>query len=87
MNAFLFDIAPSGGSLMAGAAAVAIFLVLIGVAAVAFFALRKTLKIAFRLAIVTVILVIALVGSISLLYFSSGSGSSQRPKPPANARR
>jgi len=87
MNAFFFDIAPSGGTLLAGAAAVAIFFLLIGVAAVAFFALRKTLKIAFRLAIVAVILVIALAGSISLWYFSSGSGSPQRPRPPANGRR
>jgi uncharacterized membrane protein YqjE len=86
--AFLFDIAPSGGStLIAGAAAVAIFFLLIGVAAVAFFALRKTLKMAFRLAIVAVILVIALAGSVSLLYFSSGSSSPQRTRPPGNARR
>jgi len=87
MNAFLFDIGPSGGSLIAGAAAVAIFLLLVGVAAVTFFALRKTLKIAFRLAVVGVILVIALAGSISLWYFSSGRGSPERTKPPVNGRR
>jgi membrane protein implicated in regulation of membrane protease activity len=86
MNAFLSDIAPSGGSLIAGAAAAAIFLLLVGIAAVTFFALRKTLKIAFRLAIVAVILVIALAGSISLWYFSSGSAS-PKPRTPANGRR
>lgn len=91
--AFLFDLAPAGGSggtLIAGAAAVATFFLLVGVAAVAFFALRKTLKIAFRLAIVAVILFIALAGSISLLYFSAGSSTGSSPprnRPPVNDRR
>ena len=91
--AFLFDIAPgpgggSGGTLIAAAAAVAVFFLLLGVAAVAFFALRKTLKMAFRLAIVGVILMIALLGSVSLLYFTWDSDSPrQRPRPPVNGRR
>ncbi len=94
---FLFDLAPapggsgSGGGLIAVAAAIAIFLLLVGLAAVAFFALRKTLKIAFRLAIVAVILFIAFAGSVSLVYFSWAGGNSppprNRPQPPVNGRR
>lgn len=88
MNAFimLFDLAPSGGGLIGGIAAVAFLFLLVGVAAIAFIVLKKTLKMAFRLAIVAAILVIALAGSISLLYFSSGS-SSPRNRPPVNGRR
>jgi hypothetical protein len=46
-------------------AAVVFFLVLAGVAYIAFKLLRKTVKMAFRMAIVAIILVIAVAGSIS----------------------
>ena len=93
MFALLFDLAPVGGggvAIIAGAAAVAVFLLLVGVAAVAFFALRKILKIGFRLAIVAVILVIAFVGSASLLYFgvtSTTDNPSRRRGPPIDRPR
>lgn len=80
MNAMFLDVAPSGG--MIGAiVAVSFFLVFLGVAWVAFKALKKTAKMAFRMIVVAVILLIAVVGSISLWYFSSGG--SPKLKPPA----
>ena len=79
-----FDIAPSGSAIGAGVAA-AFFLVLIGVAFIAFKALKKSAKIAYRLAVVSVILAIAFVGSLSLWYFSSGS--TPRPRPPIERKR
>lgn len=81
---FLFDIAPSGG-VVGAIVAVAFLLVFLGVAFVAYLALKKTVKMAFRLAVVGVILVIAVAGSVSLWYFSSGG--SPRLKPPVERKR
>ncbi len=84
----LFDMAPVGG-IAAGAAAVALFLVLAGLAVILFLLLRRTLRLAFRLIIVGVILLIAVVGSGSLLYFASASFDRppRRPGPPVNRPR
>ena len=63
-----------------GIAVVILFIAL----ASAFFAyvmLRKTVKMAIRLVIVAIILIIALVGSISFWWFSSGSSPAVRPSP------
>lgn len=65
--------------------AVAFFLILVGAAYVAFKALKKTAKMAVRMMIVMVILAVAVVGSLSLWYFS-GEGT-QKQKPPAERRR
>jgi apolipoprotein N-acyltransferase len=82
--AILFDVAPSGGVI--GAVVGAVFLlVFLGVAFVAFKALKKTVKMAFRMAIVGVILLIAVVGSVSLWYFSSDA--SPKLKPPVERKR
>lgn len=78
------DIAPTGAGV--GVFAV-VALILVGIAA-AFFAfvmLRKTVKMAIRMIIVAVILLVAIVGSVSFLWFSSGD--SPRPRPPANRTR
>ena len=75
---FLFDIAPQLGS--AGIAAiVGLFLVLAAVAYVAFRLLRKTIKMAFRLAIVAAILLIALIGSLFIYW--NGTKYTPRPRP------
>lgn len=80
----MLDIAPSGG--MIGAiVAVSFFLVLAGAAYIAFKALKKTAKMAIRMLIVAMILVIAVVGSISLWYFSSDV--TPKLKPPASRKR
>ena len=83
-NLIFFDIAPSIG-VMGGVVAAAFFLVFLGVAFVAYKALRKTAKMAFRLAVVAVILVIAVAGSITLWYFSSGGVP--KLKPPVERKR
>jgi riboflavin transporter FmnP len=81
--AFLQGSAPSGTTI--GAIVAIAFLVLfLGAAFVAYKALKRTVKMAVRLAIVGVILVIAVAGSISLWYFSSGG--TQKMKPPAANR-
>lgn len=81
LSALLLDIAPSGGTIGVVIAA-SFFLVFLGVAFVAFKALKKTVKMAFRMAVVSVILVIAVIGSISLWYFSGGG--SPKLKPPVS---
>jgi len=76
-NLLFFDAAPSGPVLGAFAAVVFV-LICIAVAITAFLLLKKTLKMAFRMAIVGVILLIAIVGGIAALYLGS---SSERPRP------
>ena len=81
---FLFDIAPSptsAGVVGIGAATV----LLLGAAAAAFIVfrlLKKSVKMAFRVAIVAVILVIAVAGSVAL--WAIESKPSGRPIPRNN---
>ena len=80
-NGFLFlDMAPLGGGL-AIFGGVAFLLGLAAVALVAFFLLRKTLKMGFRLTIVGVILAIAIAGCVSFWWLGSS-----RPKRPDVSR-
>jgi len=66
--------------------AIALVFVVLGSAFFAFVMLRKTVKMAIRLIIIGVILLIAIVGSVSFLWFGSGSNDNS-PKPrPANSR-
>ena len=61
---------------------IAFFLVLVAVAFIAYKMLKKTVKMAVRMAVVIAILAIAFVGSIALLWFGSGAGNSPvRPIP------
>lgn len=86
MKAFIIlqEIAPSAGTI--GAIVAATFLLLfLGAAYVAYKALRKTVTMAVRMAVVMAILLIAVVGSFSLWYFS-GTGTPKQ-KPPAERRR
>ena len=79
----LLQFAPSSGT-MALIIAASFFIVLAGAAYIAFKALKKTVKMAFRMTIVAIILLIAVVGSISLWYFSTDA--QPKLKPPANRR-
>jgi hypothetical protein len=79
------DVAPTGGTIGA-IFAVGFFLLLAGAAFIAYKSLRKTVKWAFRIAIVVGILVIALVGSITLWWYSS-SGGTPKQRPPASRPR
>jgi cytochrome bd-type quinol oxidase subunit 2 len=80
----LQNLAPSGG-MIGIIVAVSFFLVLAGAAWVAFKALKKTAKMAIRMMVVVMILIIAVVGSVSLWYFSSDG--TPKLKPPANRKR
>lgn len=81
---FLFEIAPSTGTIGV-IVGVSFLLVFLGVAFVAYKALKKTVKMAFRLAVVGVILAIAVAGSVTLWYFSSGG--TPKLKPPVERKR
>lgn len=88
---FLFDVALSdtSASLVGVALAVTFFLAFVAIAAVAFFMIRKTVKMAIRMVIVALIFLIAVVGSIAL-YFGIGSTPAPRSRPnrpPANSTR
>ncbi|MGB2912106.1 MAG: hypothetical protein WBB81_01000, partial [Pyrinomonadaceae bacterium] len=62
-------------------AGVVFVLICVAVAITAFLLLRKTLKMAFRMAIVGVILLIAIVGAIVCVYLGVLSSDSPRPTP------
>ena len=75
---FMLDIAPGIGSIGL-AAIIGCFLIFAAVAYVAFRLLRKTVRMAFRLAIVAAILLAALVGGI--LIYMNGTKPSPGPHP------
>ena len=61
-------------------AAVAFFLVFAAVAYIAFRLLKKTVKMAFRMEIVAVILAIAIAGSVSFWWLGSSGKSAKKPR-------
>lgn len=85
---FLFDVTVSpvsGDNLVACGVGVGFFLLLAAVAAVVFFFIKRTVRMAIRMAIVAAILVIALVGGVSLWMFTaSKSKPAPRPNNPRN---
>ncbi|MEJ7848357.1 MAG: hypothetical protein WKF92_09735 [Pyrinomonadaceae bacterium] len=84
LSALLIQAAPSV-STVGLIVAVSFFLVFLAVAFVAYKALKKTAKMAFRMMVVSIILVIAVVGSLSLWYFSAGG--TPKLKPPLERKR
>lgn len=76
----MFFFAPSISGPLAIIASVAFFLVFAAIAYITFRLLKKTVKMAFRLMIVAVILLIAIVGSISFYWLGSGKPTrAERP--------
>ena len=76
----LLDIALAiTSSSIALAAAAVFFLVFLGVAYIVFRMMRKTVKMAFRIAIVGVILLIAVAGSAAL--WAVATGTTEKPRP------
>jgi hypothetical protein len=75
---FLFDIAPLAGGIGIG---LAVFIILIGIAAafLAFKMLKRTVKMAMRMLIVAVILLIAVVGGTAFLIMGSGGSGAKTP--------
>jgi hypothetical protein len=80
----LAETAPSAATIGA-IVAITFLLLFLAVAFIAYKALKRTVKMAVRMTIVGVILAIAVVGSISLWYFSSGG--TPKMKPPTERRR
>ena len=78
--ATLFDVGPLSGGI-ATVGGVAFFLVLAIIAFIAFKLLRKTVKMAFRMLIVAIILVIAVAGSIAFYMFGSGKTATRPERP------
>jgi hypothetical protein len=67
----LFDVGvPGGGALLAGAGIVFV-IALAAVAYIAFRIFRKTMKMAFRMAVLAAVLIFALAGSIGLWWFGT----------------
>ena len=85
MNFLLLDISPIGSPVFIFVG-VAFFFICLAVAVIAFKMLKKTVKMAVRMAIVAVILIIALIGSLGFFIFGFGSSPSERPVP-ANQRK
>lgn len=87
MNAFglIFQAAESAGIGAIGGfgifLAVAFGFVVLAAAFFSFVMLRKTLKMAFRLLIVAVLALVALVGSVAFLWVYSSSGETAKPRP------
>ena len=73
--------APSIGGPVVIIASVAFFLVFAAVAYVVFRLLKKTVKMAFRLMIVAIILLIAVVGSISFWWLGSSGKPARAERP------
>jgi multisubunit Na+/H+ antiporter MnhB subunit len=79
---WLFDLAPdidSTGGIVGGVVAIVFFLIFAAAAFITYKMIRRTVKMAFRLAIVGILLLIAVVGSISVYWF--GFSNSNSPKP------
>lgn len=77
LNLFL-DVSPIAGG-VGIFAVVALIFIAIAAAFFSYVMLRKTVKMAIRMVIVAVILLIAIVGSIAFIWFSSGDSPKQRP--------
>lgn len=75
----LFDVGVPGGGAAIASVGVAFILVLVGVAFLAYRMLRKTMKWAFRMAIVGVILMVALIGGGIMIWLSMNVGSAKPP--------
>lgn len=79
MTFLLFDVTPELGA-VGITAVVGFFLVFAAVAYIAFRLLKRTVRMALRMAIVAVILVVALAGSI-LIYWKGTSSTTPHPRP------
>ena len=85
MMTILFDIGPPGGAIGLAAAA-GFLLIAMAVAYVVFRMLRKSVKMALRLAIVMVILAVAFVGTLAFVYMGTG-GNGPKGQPAPTRRR
>lgn len=80
LTTLLFDLAPLGGGLGA-ILGIAFFFIFAAVAFVAYKLLKRTVKMAVRMTIVVVILLIALVGSFTFVLLGTGGPKGPTPTP------
>lgn len=80
MKILLFDVGLPGET-TAMIAGVGFFFILAAAAYVLFRIMRKTVKMAFRMAMVVTFLFVFVVGGIAVYWFSSGSSSRPTPRP------
>lgn len=88
--ALLFDIGVPGGGAGMAVLGLGTFFIILAAAFVVFRLLKKSLKMAVRIVVFFVIVVIAFVGCSSLLYLgvgNSGRGPVQRPSPSPSRQR
>lgn len=81
LTTLLFDVAPPIGGGIGAILGLGFFFIVAAIAYIVFRMLKKTVKMAVRMTIVVAILLIALIGSVALLLFSS-SGGGKRPVRP-----
>ena len=78
----LLDVAPAGGTLVAGGLAVGISFLLLTAALIFFILARKTVKLAVRAAIVGIVLFLVIGGGIALIAYSYfATPTPRRPEP------
>ena len=80
LKTLLFDVAPVGGGLGA-VLGIGFFFVFALIAFVAYKMLKRTVKMAVRMAVVIAILAVAFIGSIAFLWFGSSGGGPRPPRP------
>jgi hypothetical protein len=80
MVMMLLDIGPPGGVIGLGVG-VGFLFIAFAVAFVAYRLLRRTVKMALRLAIVATILMIGFAGTLAFFYMGSGNSPKGRPSP------
>ena len=80
---FLFDVAVPGSGAIAAGAGIVFFIILAAVSFIAFRIFRKTMKMAFRMAVLCAVLFSAVAGSFGIWWFAS-SKPSPRPVPQRN---
>jgi hypothetical protein len=86
MNILLFDVGIPGGTTVI-IAGVGFFFILLAAAYVMFRLLRKTVKMAFRMAMVVSFFFVFVVGGIATYWFASGSSARPERRPgPARQR-
>jgi len=85
MIALLYDIGPPGGSIGA-AAIVGGFLVLAALAYIVFRLMRKTVRIAIRLAIFAAIIIVGLLVAAGLFLYGGGGRGPVNPPAPQRTR-
>ena len=76
---FVLDLAPNPGG-VGVFAVVALLLAFLGAAFIAFKLLKKSVKMAFRVAIVAVIIAIGIAGSAFFYVFGTGKPASRTPR-------